>query len=72
MRQQQYEQALKEVRAALQEGKRMDMPLWFGGIAIDIIDKVLQKRNSVKGSDMSEEDRKASLDRDEANEYSGQ
>lgn len=72
MRQQQYEQALKEVRAALQEGQRMDMPLWFSGIAIDIINKVLQKRNSVNGSDMSEEDRKASLDRDEANEYSGQ
>lgn len=72
MRQQQYEQALKEVRAALQEGERLDMPLWFGSIAIEIIDKVLQKRNSVKGSDMSDEDRKASLDRDEANEYSGQ
>lgn len=72
MRQQQYEQALKEVRAALQEGQRMDMPLWFSGIAIDIINKVLQKRNSVNGSDMSDEDRKASLDRDEANEYSGQ
>ena len=72
MRQQQYEQALKEVRAALQEGQRMDMPLWYGGLAIDIIDKVLQKSNSVKGSDMSDEDRKASLDRDEANEYSGQ
>ena len=72
MRQQQYEQALKEVRAALQEGQRMDMPLLMQGVAIDIIDKVLQKRNSVKGSDMSDEDRKASLDRDEANEYSGQ
>lgn len=72
MRQQQYEQALKEVRAALQDGTRMQMSQPYISIAVDIIDKVLQKRNSVKGSDMSDEDRKASLDRDEANEYSGQ
>lgn len=72
MRQQQYEQALKEVRAALKEGQRMEMLYSYSDIAIALIDKVLQKRNSVKGSDMSDEDRKASLDRDEANEYSGQ
>ena len=63
MRQQQYEQALKEVRAALQEGERLDMPLWFGSIAIDIIDKVLKK---------VEDERGASIRRDVANNYSGQ
>lgn len=63
MRQQQYEQALKEVRAALQEGQSMSMLNLYSGIAIDIIDKVLKKVNDERG---------ASIRRDVANNYSGQ
>lgn len=63
MRQQQYEQALKEVRVALQEGTRMQMSQPYISIAIDIIDKVLKK---------VEDERGASIRRDVANNYSGQ
>lgn len=63
MRQQQYEQALKEVRAALEEGKRMEMLYDYSDIAIKIIDKVLKK---------AEYERGASIRRDVANNYSGQ
>ncbi len=63
MRQQQYEQALKEVRAALKEGQRMEMPYFYSDIAIALIDKVLKK---------VEDERGASIRRDVANNYSGQ
>lgn len=63
MRQQQYEQALKEVRAALEEGIRMQMSQPYTSIAIDIIDKVMKK---------AEYERGASIRRDVANNYSGQ
>ena len=63
MRQQQYEQALKEVRAVLEEGIRMQMGYLYMDIAIGTIDKVLKK---------VEDERGASIRRDVANNYSGQ
>ena len=68
MRQQKYEQALKEVRDLLEEGERKDMPLFYASYAIDVINKALQRPSA---SDMTDEERGASIARDVANNHSG-
>ncbi len=68
MRQQKYEQALKDIRGILQEGNEDSTPYSAIAEAVAIINRVLHRPSA---SDMTDEERGASIARDEANNHSG-
>jgi hypothetical protein len=72
MRQQQYEQALKDIRNALWEANEHSIPYTGISEAIAIIDAVYPKCAALCGDTKAETYSDASIKRDVANNHSGQ